>query len=191
MIDPNSLIGENVCLSGGADGADLQWGMCAGLLGHFVIHWGFDNMKSQAPEIEIARLSRETLSESDIFCLEASKSLGRKFPSTSQYVNDLLRRNYFQVRWAESLYAVGIRRESKIAGGTAWAVEMYKNRFLFPENLYFFDQETNQWLEGVNFKPIDSPPVPRGIWAGIGTRKLNDNGKMAIRKLMSYVKPNA
>jgi hypothetical protein len=50
-------------MSGGADGADLQWGMCAGKAGHQVIHWSFDGHRSQAPYQEIVRIPPDLLKE--------------------------------------------------------------------------------------------------------------------------------
>lgn len=71
-------------------------------------------------------------------------------------------------------------------GGTAWATTMSSQ--LHPENrsLFVFDQERDVWLQfnGETWDQIDSPPRPTGIWAGIGTRDLKQNGVDAIRALM-------
>ena len=47
MVDQVTL--DNICLSGGADGSDLQWAMMAGSLGHKVVHWSFQGHRSEAP----------------------------------------------------------------------------------------------------------------------------------------------
>jgi hypothetical protein len=56
--------------------------------------------------------------------------------------------------------------------------------------LYFFDQATGAWHAPVlsddgktlAWGPRD-PPKPEGLYAGIGTRELEDNGAKAIAAL--------
>ena len=69
MVDLISLDDKaNWCLSGGADGSDLQWGMNAGKAGHSVTHWGFKGHKSSAPIEEITILPDDLLMTADIPC---------------------------------------------------------------------------------------------------------------------------
>ena len=189
----------NICLSGGADGSDLQWGMNAGRDGQSVIHWSFENHKSQAPAQELVCLTQEQLVRADDALKQASKSVKRSWPgSRSQNVKSLLRRNWFQVRWAESVYAVStFRHDGVVNGGTGWAVQMFldihaqKAQFE-PLNIYVFDQKQEKWFQYMgSWKPISAPPKPHGIWAGIGTRDLNDAGKWAIRNLFGWFKDPA
>ena len=50
---------------------------------------------------------------------------------------------------------------------------------------YVFDQDQNKWFKW-NMKWEETvPPAPTGIWAGIGTRKLNDNGLNAINSIFN------
>ena len=178
----------NVCLSGGADGADLQWGMTAGKLGHKVIHFVFAEHKSKAPESEKVVLTETQLLEADDSLEKANLTLKRRWPSTNRFVSSLLRRNYFQIRWAESLYAVSSIEKGLVTGGTSWAVQMFLDRFEGkPSAAYVYDQETASWYKWEGFWAIiDVPPIPTGIWAGIGSRELKQNGKNAIRDLMGY-----
>lgn len=184
----------NICLSGGADGSDLQWGMNAGRDGQSVIHWSFEGHKSGAPAQEQVILTQEQLERADEALKRASKPLKRPWPGKrSQNVKSLLRRNWYQVRWAESVYAVGsFRHDGVVNGGTGWAVQMFLDRHaqlaqFEPLPLYVFDQENGQWFQYVGgWKAIDAPPKPQGIWAGIGTRELNSAGKWAIRNLFGW-----
>lgn len=182
----------NMCLSGGADGADLQWGMTAGFAGHEVVHWSFRGHKSQAPLQEIAVLTTAQLEAADQYLERANKTLLRgSLNKRSTTVKNLLRRNWYQVEHAERLYAVAEIHGIKVAGGTGWAVQMFIDRHNgYPCEAYVFDQELVQWFcwKG-EWAEIDSPPKPYGVWAGIGTRKLNLAGKTAIRTLMQWVKP--
>jgi len=187
----------NICLSGGADGADLQWGMNAGRDGQSVIHWSFANHRSQAPTQELVALSEEQLVKADGALKQASKALKRSWPgSRSKTVKSLLRRNWYQVQWAESVYAVSSIDPIKqtVDGGTGWAVQMFLDRFarlaqFEPLPCYVYDQKQKQWYQWIaGWKPIDGPPKPQGIWAGIGTRELSDSGKWAIRNLFGWYK---
>ncbi len=183
----------NTCLSGGADGADLQWGMCAGKAGHHVVHWSFEGHRSKAPEVEVSVLSKDQLEAADPFVKRANTTLKRHFPTRNGFVNNLLRRNYYQVTWAQAVYAVANLEDSKVSGGTAWATQMYMDRFLIDGEpmdqcrLFLFDQLTSSWFQwhGV-WSPIETPPKPEGVWAGIGSRELLEPGKLAIRSLLGY-----
>lgn len=194
----NSLLslfeGNDICLSGGAEGADLQWGAQAGLIGHSVIHWSFEGHRSQAPESELVQLTSEQLSQADDAVARANKTLGRRWPSNNDFTNNLLRRNWYQVKDAESLYAVSsLDRKTGVSGGTAWAVQMYLDRFLIDEEpmekcrAYLFDRNTRLWyqFDGTRWvNLISRPPKPQGIWAGIGSRDLDYGCRIEIRKLL-------
>ena len=75
----------------------------------------------------------------------------------------------------------------KIAGGTAWACQMFVDRWLYTTNkiqeipLFFFDQRSMTWYTwSGQWNPILKPPRPHGVYAGIGTRNLSSEGQAAI-----------
>lgn len=181
----------NMCLSGGADGSDLQWGMTAGFAGHEVIHWSFEGHKTSAPKQELAVLTEEQLLAADPHLHKANRVLKRKtLARGSKKVLSLLRRNWYQVEHAERVYAVSTIRGVKVEGGTGWAVQMFIDRHQgLPCEAYVFDQELEKWFcwKG-EWVEIDQPIKPHGVWAGIGTRELNAKGKAAIRDLMGWSK---
>lgn len=188
-----SLSSTNLCLSGGAQGADLQWGMNAGKAGHKVIHWSFKGHSTKAPGDEVVKLGPGHLKEADGLLVRANEVLKRQVPFRRYYVMNLLRRNFWQIRWSESVYAVGKFDENKqVSGGTAWATQMYMDRFLHDGEdmekckLFFYDQNSDQWFQWTGaWQEVDSPEVPTGIWTGIGSRDLSDSGKEAIRAVFS------
>lgn len=197
MLDIHSITAtlNNICFSGGADGADLQWGMVAGTKHFSVVHWSFDGHKSKAPEVEIVRLSQEQLDFADKYVLRANLTLKRRFPTSNQHTNNLLRRNWYQVMATNSLYAVGtFDKKGTVEGGTSWAVQMYIDRFLIDQEpinncmLFFFDQKKQRWYQWNEIwrELPDKPPKPSGVWTGIGSRTLLDSGKQAIRDLMEW-----
>jgi hypothetical protein len=186
----------NMCLSGGAKGADAQWGMNAGRDGQSVIHWSFADHQHFVAEQEIVRLTDEQLEIADPFLKAAAKGLKKSYPgSRSAKVKSLLRRNYYQIAWADAVYAVSTIKDGIVQGGTGWAVQMYLDRHakiaqFEPLQLYVYDQAAEQWFQWIGaWRPLEAPPEkPQGIWAGIGTRDLNDAGKWAIRNLFGWKK---
>jgi hypothetical protein len=178
----------NMCLSGGAEGADLQWGMTAGCAGHEVVHWSFRGHTTRAPKVEVVELTQDQLDVADPYLEKANHTLHRKLAKKSRFVKNLLRRNWYQVEHAERLYAVSEIHGVKVAGGTGWAVQMFIDRHQgYPCEAYVFDQMLEKWFVWKGeWVEITSPPKPYGIWAGIGTRDLNAAGKAAIRTLMEW-----
>lgn len=191
---------NDLCLSGGAKGADSQWGMTAGSAGHSVIHWSYGGHRAPVPEVELVRLTNEQLLVADPYLHTANKTLKRVVPTWKPWLCNLLRRNFYQVKWTQRVYAVGkFGRDGLVDGGTAWAVQMYLDRFYENDEpyekceLYFYDQDSDNWLKWQvaerTWAVIDTPPKPHGVWTGIGTRELTDAGKSAIRALMEWKKP--
>jgi hypothetical protein len=201
--------GSNWCLSGGADGSDLMWGMTAGHAGHGVVHWSFNRHRSNAPAAEIVTLTPSQMAIADPHCARANKTMKRHWPPKSSYVRNLIRRNWYQVETAGSLYGISTfdlptldpqnghvtriaigdsLEDGKVAGGTSWAVQMFidkHNGEACP--CYVFDQHACYWFEWRGrWVRIYEPPRPAGIWAGIGTRNLHQVGKLAIHVLMDY-----
>lgn len=180
----------DICLSGGADGADLQWGMVAGSIGHNVIHWSFDGAKTVAPSVEIVRLNQDQLIVADPYLERANRSLRRKWPVATLKTASLLRRNYYQVIWSDAVYAVAsFDAWGQVAGGTAWALQMFIDRFDREAcAAYLFDQGSDRWMTWTSggWRDFGDPPMPSGIYGAVGSRKLLQNGKEAIRDLMGY-----
>lgn len=215
-------ISDNLCLSGGAKGADTAWGEEAFKAGHQVIHWSFEGHKCfGAPEHTI-KLDEETLKQADERLEMANESLKRHLSYHKPWLINLLRRNWFQVQHAEEVWVVGALSDraaikgnessSKhpdklgIDGGTAWACQMYLDRFREKQNelakisplpadpeiiqfkLIFYDQikrkvycfnpAWNCWC----WQQIDDTILlpPKGIYAAIGSRDLQESGKAYI-----------
>lgn len=177
----------HICLSGGAPGADLEWGTHATIIGHKVIHWSFDGHPSTAPPEQLIRLTDEQLAVSHEALVKAATFLGKSPPKRAA-VSSLLQRNYYQVAWSNSCYAVGYLDDGMVQGGTGWAVAMFIQLHPDSRDLYVFDQVEGAWFQwdGANWDPIHVPPRPTGIWAGIGSRGLNQAGKMAIEEVMHH-----
>lgn len=178
----------NTCLSGGAKGADIAWGDTARVHGHEVIHWEFVGHRSTAPETERRFLTADQLVVADEYLAAANRTLKRRWPVFNPHVANLLRRNYYQVAWSDACYAISYFDKKHVAGGTAWAVQMFVDRFPGQRSLCFvYDQKRRQWTQwdGDGFEEIDLPPAPSGVWAGVGTRDINDFGCAAIEEVFA------
>lgn len=198
----NLDVNANWCLSGGARGSDVQWGMTAGCRGHGVIHFSFDGHRTSAPAIEVVRVTDAMLQAADPYCQLANQTLQRRFPAKSLEVTNLLRRDWYQVEAAQSCYAVstlelplgptiplGTVLQGMVKGGTAWAVQMFIDRHNGAAcSCYLFDQVLCHWFvwNGNGWRCIYEPPAPIGVYAGIGSRDLLPIGKIAIRVTMDY-----
>ena len=175
---------DSTCLSGGARGADHEWGLAASKHGHAVVHFAFEGHRSKCPRSTLHELSQAELDIADSRLVQANKTLKRRWPVANRFVANLLRRNYYQIAETDSVYAISTFQKRMVAGGTAWAVQLYLDRFDEAKELpcYVYDQQIETWTQwdGSGFLVIDAPPTPSGIWTGIGTRDLNSAGKRAI-----------
>lgn len=177
-----------MCLSGGADGADIAWGNAARSANHQVIHWSFANHNTKCLYDERCILTRNHLNAALEQALTANNSLHRRFPTQSNYVNDLIFRNYYQVRDASSIYAIShFTKSGNVAGGTAWAIQMFIDIHPNNSNVFVYCQTSNAWYAWSNNSwTISTPPQPSGIWAGVGSRKLT-TGMEAINAIFCGV----
>ena len=176
----------NICYSGGAVGADKAWGEIAIANKHRLIHYVFKNHHgSNGPHAVV--LEKDQLYRADPHLAAANKILKRSWPAHSDFVSNLLRRNYFQIRDTEAVYAVAGIDGNTVFGGTAWAVEMFKNINPSSENIFVFDESANLWYRwrGYNWSVENKYDIPRpsGKWTGIGSRELGKKGSMAIGEL--------
>lgn len=193
MLENIDIKSANILLSGGAKGADTEFGKWASKSKHQIVHWTFEGHKA-TPRTNLYTLTKDHLVNVDPYVIRASKSLKRIFPAKSEHTNNLLRRNYYQVKWCESVYAISSFTQDnsllKVAGGTAWACQMYVDRFLYDQEsfdlcqLYVFDQTIEKWYQWLRqWREIDKPPTPFGVYAGIGTRDITTAGITAIKSL--------
>lgn len=182
----------STCFSGGAKGADQLFGECAEAVGHAVVHWTFGEHFSPCRKELIVRLGYTHLMKADPYLIEANALIKRQFPTRSEYVNNLLRRNFYQVFDNDRLYAVTALNPDGIPfGGTAWAIVMGYN--LGMREMYVFDTVVNVWksferkngnrYEWNEHWDDEDIPFPKGRYAGIGSSELPESGAISIRKL--------
>lgn len=167
----------NICFSGGAEGADTMWGDNATKFGYDVVHFSFIGHKTSH---SVIRLTEKELSEADELLKLANKRLKRNYPSRSQYVNNLLRRNFYQIKFSNACYAIAPIVANQVQGGTAWATEMFSLTRNGP--VYVFDETQNAWFQrfGDIFEKCDIPTSPTVDFTGIGSRNVSKLAENAI-----------
>jgi hypothetical protein len=194
---------ENICHSGGAKGADSIFGEHAIKHGHEVRHYGFQGQASTSSLIVLNELQ---LAEANQPLKDANKLLDRAFPTRSIYVNNLLRRNFYQIKETERIYAItplepieetGLFQEifpdrciALPAGGTGWAVTMGIQRGI--REVYLFDWREEVWYKLKSFINnqmswketfLSDIPKPHGSYTGIGSVEIPKIGAIAIASL--------
>ena len=192
-----------ICNSGGAAGSDTVFENECISRGIPVVAWSFAGHKTKSPNRK--NLTQEELQIGWNKVIIANKSLKRNIYGLSQYVKNLLARDWYQVMNSKSIYAIGTIQDDMhiVNGGTGWAVQLAldDNKETFPmmkRHIFVFDQVRNLWYTPVFSKETDywewgtirllddNPYVP-GMrdepFAGIGTRDINENGINAIKQL--------
>lgn len=161
--------------SGGAKGSDTYWGEVGKKYGVESNHYHAIGAKTPSGNTPI---SEEMLKEADPHLKKANETLKRTYPTSNEYVNNLLRRNWQQVKNSDAVFAVGHLVRGIVEGGTGWAVQMAIDN---GKPVYVFDQVRNKWYKNINSKWSESEvPILTKNFAGIGTRELNDTGRKAI-----------
>ena len=170
--------------SGLAAGADTAWAKAADESGIKTIGHSFKGHSGSGtrPSLEVRNeLTESQLKEADVHLKKANEVLNRPTGNMSEFVRNLLRRNYYQIKDSEAVLAVSkILPGGKVVdGGTGWAVQMGID---MGKPVYVFDQEVNAWAKwnGERFVKSDLPPKFKSF-AGIGSRNLKPSGRQAIK----------
>lgn len=179
--------------SGGAKGSDLYWGECGKKYGLFKIkHYSYKTTYHNSPnKVEI---SEEDYNEGVKIVNEAN-DVFLKRKNIEKYMN-LLARNWPQVKYSESIYAIGTilnkgdtgskgKKHSLdipiVDGGTGYAVAF---GYLLNKPIHVFDQLKNYWFKfdhyTKNYHQISIPHIITENFTAIGTRELKQNGMKAI-----------
>jgi len=174
------------CHSGGCPGADMFWENEGNKYGVKTIAYSFGGHVQEGKNRRI--LTREELDEGFEAVKIASKGIKRNHNPRWPYVKNLISRNWFQVKNAESVFAIAKSMTPTIVeGGTGWAVQMSIDN---NKPTFVFDQINNKWkkynYELQEFEVIDYVPKVTENFAGIGTREINENGMKAIEDILRY-----
>lgn len=172
--------------SGGAIGSDTAWEVEGQKYGVATRAYISEGQRSQSPNTVV--IPDATLREADPHLITANLHFAarginykRRFPTYKPYIDNLLRRNWFQVKYADAIFAIGklIRDARIVDGGTGWAVQMGIDE---GRDVFVYDTRTFQWMQYDAdrdiFVVLETMPMLTPNFAGIGTRgEIGDDGK--------------
>ena len=174
-----------ILFSGGAAGAEAEFGACAERHGIEEVNFTFDGHKDVRTR-GIRVLNHEELQAGDVSLEYVSKLMNRRY-TDSPTIRKVLQTLWYQVNNGQEIYVIGvILDDGTVRGGTGWGAEFAK---LCNKPLFVFDQEKSGWFEwtGQTWKQhgAEAPRITHPHFTGTGTRRLQDNGRQAIEDLFT------
>jgi hypothetical protein len=175
---------DYILFSGGAPGAEAEFGAQAERYGIEEVNFGFEGhitVRSRGQRI----LNHEELKAGDVSLAYVSQLMNRRYTDTPTF-RKVLQSIWYQVNAGQEIFVVGtILEDSHVKGGTGWGAEFAK---LCNKPLHVFDQEKNGWFtwderQWVSRTGADLPRIEHVHFTGTGTRTLTDEGKAAIAAL--------
>lgn len=178
--------------SGGARGAESEFGACAEKWGMTEQNYSFEGHRLRERRRGVVMLDESELKKGDFSLVYVSKRLGRVL-SDIPLVRSVLQTIWHQVNAASQVFVVGVIQDDlTVRGGTGWGAELAR---LWKKPLFVFDQEKKSWFRwnGKAWEAANQPVIGSENFAGTGTQDLNDAGREAIRDLFlrSFGEPRA
>lgn len=169
--------------SGGCPGADMAWETEGRKYNVHTIAYSFYNHVQKSNNQHV--LTLDELNEGFDRVRYAATLLKRPVDHLMPYVKNLLARNWFQVKNANAVFAVGTFQTNKkiVNGGTGWSVQMAVDT---QKPIFFFDQKSRMWhtyIADVQLFDVCDVPTLTEHFAGIGTRELDEYGLAAIEEI--------
>jgi hypothetical protein len=177
---------EAILFSGGAPGAEAEFGACAERHGIEEVNFTFEGHKI-ARHRGVRVLNHEELQNGDVSLEYVSRLMHRRF-TDAPTIRKVLQTMWYQVNNGQEIYVVGaIVEDGTVRGGTGWGAEFAK---LCNKPLHVFDQDKDRWFTwtGDGWRPRsagDGPVITHAHFTGTGTRALQDNGRRAIEDLFT------
>jgi hypothetical protein len=177
--------GDSILYSGGAAGAEAEFGACAERHGVEEVNFTFDGhpiVRHRGVRV----LNHEELQAGDVSLEYVSRLMHRRY-TDAPTIRKVLQTLWYQVNNGQEIYVVGaILEDGTVRGGTGWGAEFAK---LCNKPLFVFDQEKDGWFRwtGSDWKPVGktAPTIAHPHFTGTGTRQIQDNGKRAIEDLFT------
>ena len=168
-------------LSGGAEGAESQFGQCAERWGLMELNFSFDGRTPKRTR-GLVRLTPEELDQGAVSAVYMKAHMHRTYPETPLF-QKTLQSIWHQVNTAQEVFSVGVILADKtVKGGTGWAAELAR---VWHKPVYVFDQERQGWFtwNRDDWVPAGGPTISARRFTGTGTRHLTDAGRAAIVEL--------
>ena len=171
-------------LSGGAIGAEGEFGACAERFGLKEENYSFEG-HAVARTRGLRLLSDEELRDGDVSLAYVSATMHRPYHQNPT-LRKVLQSIWHQVNSAQEVFIVGvIQRDDTVKGGTGWAAELARHQ---QKSLHVYDQERRSWFTWNHttrtWQP-SKPTITHSRFTGTGTRSLTEDGRAAIQELFS------
>ncbi|HEY2906971.1 MAG TPA: hypothetical protein VGJ29_13805 [Vicinamibacterales bacterium] len=183
-----------ILFSGGAAGAEAEFGECAERHAIEEVNFTFEGHKIVRHR-GVRVLNHEELQNGDVSLEYVSRIMHRRY-ADAPTIRKILQTIWYQVNSGQEIYVIGaILEDGTVRGGTGWGAEFAK---LCNKPLHVFDQEKDSWhtWTGADWQKRDAADLPRithAHFTGTGTRTIRANGKQAIEELFtrSFASPRA
>ncbi|MFQ5682583.1 MAG: hypothetical protein ACE5HC_04850 [Candidatus Binatia bacterium] len=175
-----------ILFSGGAKGAEAEFGMNAERFGIEEVNFTFEG-HNIVRERGLRVLNHEELKSGDVSLEYVSRLMYRRFTDNPMF-RKILQTIWYQINNGQEIYVIGqILGDKTVKGGTGWGAEFAK---LCNKPLYVFDQKRGAWfawneVDWVERKKGDEPIINHVHFAGTGTRFIDENGRNAVKELMA------
>jgi ribosomal protein L20A (L18A) len=176
--------GDCILFSGGAAGAEAEFGACAERHGIEEVNFTFEG-HHEVRRRGVRVLNHEELQAGDVSLEYVSRLMNRRYAEGAT-IRKVLQTLWYQVNSGQEIYVIGtILADNTVRGGTGWGAEFAK---LCNKPLHVFDQEKDTWFKwgGAAWAALgatDGPIVAHPHFTGTGTRHLQPNGRRAIEQL--------
>ncbi len=175
---------DYILFSGGAQGAEAEFGANAERLGIEEVNFTFDGHKIVRHR-GLRVLNHEELKSGDVSLDYVSRLMNRRY-TDSPVLRKVLQSIWYQINNGQEIYVIGeILDDKTVKGGTGWGAEFAK---LCNKPLHVFDQRRSAWFtwdrkDWIERKSGDAPVIDHIHFTGTGTRLLEENGRKAIADL--------
>jgi len=174
-----------ILFSGGAPGAEAEFGACAERHGIEEVNFTFEGHKVVRHR-GVRVLNHEELQSGDVSLEYVSRLMHRRY-TDSPTIRKVLQTLWYQVNNGQEIYVIGaILDDDTVRGGTGWGAEFAK---LCNKPLFVFDQDKDSWFEWTGSawetREAEAVIITHPHFTGTGTRQMRDNGKQAIEKLFT------
>ena len=172
---------ECILYSGGAGGAEAEFGANAERLGIDEVNFSFEG-HNHVRDRGLRILNHEELLSGDISLAYVSKLMNRRY-SEGPAFRKVLQTIWHQINNGQEVFVIGeILEDNTVKGGTGWGAEFAK---LCNKPLHVFDQIRASWYtwsgaEWIAAEGTDEPIIQHIHFTGTGSRHLSEAGVQAI-----------
>src|SRR5579862_2355430 len=147
-----------ILFSGGAPGAEAEFGRCAERGGIEEVNFTFEGHTHERTR-GVRVLNHEELLAGDVSLEYVSKLMNRRYTQGAT-IRKVLQTLWYQVNAGQEIYVVGtILPDGTVRGGTGWGAEFAK---LCNKPLHVFDQDKDSWFKwtGSVWQPLAASEGP-------------------------------